>query len=116
MSFRACARASRLLPHTRATKQAIPVVRRYISTGPNSPTSHKVSGDHDLESVWNMFDLKNKNFVVTGGARGIGYAVTRAIAEMGGNVAVLDVLDSPNKDWETLTQQIDRDFKLEYIK
>lgn len=49
-----------------------------------------------------MFDLKDKNFIVTGGGRGIGYAITRAITEMGGNVAVLDVLDAPVEDFGTL--------------
>jgi hypothetical protein len=86
------------------------------TTGPNSPASHLVSGDEGLISVRDMFELKNRNFVVTGGGRGIGYAVTRAIAEMGGNVAVLDVLDSPVKDWETLPQHVGREVRLEYIK
>jgi len=49
-----------------------------------------------------MFDLKDRNYIITGGGRGIGYAITRAIAEMGGNVAVLDILDSPVKDFGTL--------------
>jgi hypothetical protein len=116
MSFRACRRAPRLLFSGRNRIQAVFALRSYSTTGPKSPASHKVVGDHGLESVRDMFDLKNKNFVVTGGGRGIGYAVSRAIAEMGGNVAVLDVLDAPVKDWETLPQQIEREFKLEYIK
>lgn len=49
-----------------------------------------------------MFELKERNYIVTGGGRGIGYAITRAIAEMGGNVAVLDILDAPVKDFGTL--------------
>jgi len=61
-----------------------------------------------------MFDLKNKNFVVTGGGRGIGYAVTRAIAEMGGNVAVLDRLEAPVKDFELLPELFG--VKLKYIR
>ena len=60
-----------------------------------------------------MFDLKGRNYIVTGGGRGIGYAVTRTIAEMGGNVAVLDVLESPVKDFETL--QGDFGVKTRYI-
>ncbi|KIW14674.1 hypothetical protein PV08_07458 [Exophiala spinifera] len=58
--------------------------------------------DGDLNSVRPMFDLKGRNYIVTGGGRGIGYAITRAIAEMGGNVAVLDVLPSPVEDFGTL--------------
>lgn len=42
-----------------------------------------------------MFELTGRNYVVTGGAQGIGFAVTRAICEMGGNVAVLDIQAKP---------------------
>lgn len=115
MSFRAFIHLRHLLSPSRSLISTIPCVR-HVTTGPKSPASHKVIGDHGLESVRNMFDLKNKNFIVTGGGRGIGYAITRAIAEMGGNIAVLDVLDEPVKDWETLPREIDREFKLEYIK
>lgn len=52
-----------------------------------------------------MFDLKGKNFVITGGGRGIGYAATRAIAEMGGNVAVMDLLSKPVGDFEQLSPE-----------
>ena len=61
--------------------------------------------DGDLRSVKPMFDLSGKNFIVTGGGRGIGYASTRAIAEMGGNVAVLDVLPKPVEDFENLSEE-----------
>jgi FlaA1/EpsC-like NDP-sugar epimerase len=115
MSFRACTGIKHLLASSRSLVRTIPGVR-HVTTGPQSPASNNVISDHGLESVRDMFELKNKNFVVTGGGRGIGYAITRAIAEMGGNVAVLDVLDKPVKDWETLPQQIDGEFKLVYIK
>ena len=39
-------------------------------------------------------DLTGKTAVVTGGARGIGYAVARALAAEGADVALLDLLDS----------------------
>lgn len=61
-----------------------------------------------------MFDLKGKSFVVTGGGRGIGYATTRAIAEMGGNVAVLDVNSKPVGDFDQLSS--DYGIKSLYIK
>lgn len=64
--------------------------------------SNKFLHDGDLKPVRSLFDLKDRNYIVTGGGRGIGYAITRAIAEMGGNVAVLDILDSPVKDFGTL--------------
>lgn len=54
-----------------------------------------------------MFELRGRNYVVTGGAQGIGFAVTRAISEMGGNVAVLDIQDRPvdEKEWNSLSQK-----------
>ena len=67
-------------------------------------TSGKLS-DGDLRSVKPLFDLSGKNFIVTGGGRGIGYAATRAITEMGGKVAVLDVLPKPVEDFENLSKE-----------
>lgn len=61
--------------------------------------------DGDLRPVRSAFELTGKNFMVTGGGRGIGYAATRAIAEMGGNVAVLDVLPKPVDDFERLQNE-----------
>lgn len=49
-----------------------------------------------------MFELKGLNYIVTGGAQGIGFAVTRAISEMGGNVAVMDIQEKPVPEFETL--------------
>lgn len=51
-----------------------------------------------------MFELRGRNYVVTGGAQGIGFAVTRAICEMGGNVAVMDIQDAPvdEAEWKGL--------------
>ncbi|HWU42975.1 MAG TPA: SDR family NAD(P)-dependent oxidoreductase, partial [Bdellovibrio sp.] len=36
------------------------------------------------------YDFKNKNAVVTGGASGIGFQITRSFLEAGGNVSVWD--------------------------
>lgn len=62
--------------------------------------------DH-LEDVRPMFELRGRNYVVTGGAQGIGFAVTRAICEMGGNVAVMDIQDKPvdEKEWTNLSKK-----------
>jgi 2-hydroxycyclohexanecarboxyl-CoA dehydrogenase len=38
-----------------------------------------------------MFDLKNKSVIVTGGARGIGRAIVQAFAEAGANVVIGDL-------------------------
>ncbi|ETN43761.1 uncharacterized protein HMPREF1541_11085 [Cyphellophora europaea CBS 101466] len=48
-----------------------------------------------LENVRPMFELRGRNYIVTGGAQGIGFASTRAICELGGNAAVLDVQNQP---------------------
>ncbi|KAF9888281.1 hypothetical protein FE257_008851 [Aspergillus nanangensis] len=49
----------------------------------------------DLQEVRPAFELRNRNYIVTGGAQGIGLALTHAICEMGGNVAVLDIQSEP---------------------
>lgn len=51
-----------------------------------------------------MFELRGRNYIVTGGAQGIGFAVVRAICEMGGNVAVVDMQQNPVDEvqWQTL--------------
>ncbi|KAK5087847.1 hypothetical protein LTR05_002062 [Lithohypha guttulata] len=56
-----------------------------------------------LEDIRPAFDLKGRNFIVTGGAQGIGFAAARAICEMGGNVAVLDIQEKPVDEFDTLS-------------
>lgn len=41
------------------------------------------------------FDLTGKNFLVTGGGRGIGLATCKGIMQLGGGVAVIDMIDDP---------------------
>jgi len=67
-----------------------------------------------LDDVRPMFELRNRNFIVTGGAQGIGFAATRAICEMGGNVAVLDIQDKPVEEFNTLAEKFG--CKTVYIK
>lgn len=40
--------------------------------------------------------------LVTGGGRGIGFAICKAVAQLGGNVAVLDALPEPVDEFHTL--------------
>lgn len=40
-----------------------------------------------------MSDLKGKVAIVTGGARGIGYAIAQGLAQRGANLAIFDLLD-----------------------
>ena len=57
---------------------------------------HKQSNSLNMTSkVRASFELTGRNYVVTGGAQGIGLALTKAIAEMGANVAVLDLQEKP---------------------
>ncbi|KAI8663160.1 hypothetical protein NCS57_00916000 [Fusarium keratoplasticum] len=58
-----------------------------------------------LHDVRPMFELRGRNYVVTGGAQGIGFACTRAICEMGGNVAVLDIQQNPVDEFHTLSDK-----------
>ncbi|TKX25793.1 hypothetical protein C1H76_1939 [Elsinoe australis] len=57
---------------------------------------------YKLQDVRPSFELKGRNYVVTGGGQGIGLAVCRAIAEYGGNIAVLDIKDKPEPEFDTL--------------
>ena len=58
-----------------------------------------------LENVRFKFDLNGRNYIVTGGAQGIGFAVTRAICETGGNVAVLDIQQGPVAEFHSLVKE-----------
>ncbi len=58
---------------------------------------------YKIEDVRPKFELRNRNYVVTGGAQGIGFAVTHAICEMGGNVAVWDVQAQPVDEFKDLS-------------
>ncbi|KAL1307024.1 hypothetical protein AAFC00_005650 [Neodothiora populina] len=55
-----------------------------------------------LDDVRPMFELRGRNYIITGGAQGIGFAATRAICEMGGNVAVLDIQSQPVDEFNSL--------------
>ena len=46
-------------------------------------------------SVRSAFELTNRTYIVTGGAQGIGFTISRAICEMGGNVAIWDIQNAP---------------------
>jgi hypothetical protein len=49
--------------------------------------------DIKLQNVRPMFELRGRNYIVTGGLGGIGYAAVRSLCEMGASVAVLDIQD-----------------------
>lgn len=56
-------------------------------------------------SVQDLFSLSERTIVITGGARGIGLAFAFAIAESGGNVAVLDVAEEPHAHFQLLSKR-----------
>lgn len=49
--------------------------------------------------------MKDKTVLVTGGGRGIGFAICKAVAQLGGNVAVLDALPEPVDEFGTLGER-----------
>ncbi|WPH03955.1 Hypothetical protein R9X50_00683800 [Acrodontium crateriforme] len=53
-----------------------------------------------VKNVRSTFELSGRNYIVTGGAQGIGFTISRAICEMGGNVAIWDIQDKPVDDKE----------------
>lgn len=54
-----------------------------------------------LEDIVPAFKLNGANFIVTGGAQGIGLASVRVICEAGGNVAVLDIREKPEDEFDS---------------
>ncbi|KAH8648490.1 short chain dehydrogenase [Xylariales sp. PMI_506] len=65
-------------------------------------------------SVSDLLSLKGRTIVITGGARGLGLAFALAVAESGGNVAVLDAADAPHEHFFKIKK--DFEVKLEYYK
>lgn len=53
--------------------------------------------------VTDRFDLTGRNYLITGGGRGIGFACAKAIAQLGGGVAVIDALPEPTEEFNTLS-------------
>jgi sorbose reductase len=53
-------------------------------------------------NVFDLFSLKDRVIVITGGARGIGLALAFAIAEAGGQVAILDASNEPHEHYQKL--------------
>src|SRR6201999_3894223 len=65
-----------------------------------------VDGNNTSEvKVTDRFNLGNKNFLITGGGRGIGFACAKAIAQLGGGVAVIDTLSEPVEEFHTLSKR-----------
>lgn len=65
-------------------------------------------------NVLDLFSLKRRTVVITGGARGIGLALAFAVAEVGGNVAILDASSQPHKHYSILKER--HDVKVEHYQ
>ena len=90
--FGARAGSSRRLPTT--------AQRNFTSTRPLKDSAAEVK-------ITDRLNMKGKTVLVTGGGRGIGLAICKAVAQLGGNVAVLDVLPQPSKEFHTLRDEYD---------
>lgn len=65
-------------------------------------------GDPAAEiKLTDRLSMKGKTVLVTGGGRGIGLAICKAIAQLGGNIAVVDALPQPLKDFHELSDDYD---------
>ena len=60
---------------------------------------------HLHRQVRDLFSLEGRTIVITGGARGLGLAFGFAVAESGGNVAVLDASDKIDPDFGLLAER-----------
>jgi sorbose reductase len=75
--------------------------------GTSVQTQQVLQADADgflKRSVQDLFSLAGRTIVITGGARGIGLALAFAVAEVGGNVAVVDVLSEPHPHFQKLKE------------
>ncbi|KAM5515479.1 hypothetical protein FOXYSP1_06446 [Fusarium oxysporum f. sp. phaseoli] len=61
--------------------------------------------DIKLQNVRPMFELRSRNYIVTGGLGGIGYAAVRSLCEMGANVAVLDIQDKSRDAFSSMENE-----------
>jgi sorbose reductase len=96
---RATTFAARLSPPPSNARHALGLKRPFTSTPPlkNDPAASLKLTDR--------LSLANKTIVVTGGGRGIGLAISKAIAQLGGNVAVLDALPEPHPDFRAISSE-----------
>ncbi|KAF2799541.1 NAD(P)-binding protein [Melanomma pulvis-pyrius CBS 109.77] len=84
---------------TPRSPKAYPALR-YLP--PRSPSTKIKKQAGENRWIAERMSLMGKTTVITGGARGIGLALAEAAAEAGSNLAILDVLDKPQRDLSEL--------------
>lgn len=78
-----------------------------MATKSSQPSLERSVDGYLNRSVQDLMSLKDRTIVITGGARGLGLAFAFAIAEVGGNVAILDALDKPHEHFDLLKTRFD---------
>jgi hypothetical protein len=73
-----------------------------VSSNTPSASFKNKENEGNKRPLSERMSLVGKTTVITGGARGIGLSLVEAVAEAGGDVAVLDVLEQPQTDLSTL--------------
>ncbi|KFZ24753.1 hypothetical protein V502_00757 [Pseudogymnoascus sp. VKM F-4520 (FW-2644)] len=88
-----------------------------MAAQPPQPTTAKEGLDRNPDkfltrSVYDLISLKGRTIVITGGGRGLGLAFGFAVAEVGGNVAIIDLLDKPHHHFQKLETEFGVKVKL----
>jgi 2-deoxy-D-gluconate 3-dehydrogenase len=58
--------------------------------------------DGPASSILSKFDVTGKNIVITGGNGGLGLNFAQSLAELGANIAAIDLGDKPSSDFVQL--------------
>lgn len=66
-------------------------------------------------NVNDLLSLKGHVVVITGGARGIGLALAFAVAEVGGQVAILDAANEPHEHYFQLQKRCEKVGYYQYV-
>ncbi|KAJ9391333.1 hypothetical protein DTO063F5_943 [Paecilomyces variotii] len=83
----------------RTTRQALPLRAGYATT---SNIQTKLPGGKEAKNPqrFREFNLENRTFTVTGGARGLGLCMAEALMEAGAKVYCLDRLEKPDPEFQ----------------
>ncbi|KAJ1326003.1 sorbose reductase [Microdochium nivale] len=68
----------------------------------------------EFANVKKLFDISGRNYIVTGGAQGIGESMVHALAQSGANVVALDMRSEPSIDYAALSKEFG--VKLSYVQ